>query len=114
MIKHIESSDFELSLTGSEKTKLPTFLRKTKEIKLRMIFDITAILEKASIVERFSIGAVGRHRLIFGDVIIDEDGTKLINGRQADLITINTLYKISLKSANYLKIQNNSMISKNF
>lgn len=110
MIKDIEGSDFDVSLTGFEEAEIADLFEKVGEKDVEDDgFDMTAALEKASFVERGDIWTVGRHRLMCGDATNNEDITALMDGKRANLIVTDPPYGVSFKSRNGLTIKNDDI-----
>ncbi|MBR1722176.1 MAG: DNA modification methylase [Treponema sp.] len=115
LISDLQGSDFDVSLTGFEEAEIADLFEKVGEREAKDDdFDMTAALEKASFVERGDIWTVGRHRLMCGDATSSEDVSILMDGKRANLIVTDPPYGISVKSANGLTIQNDSMKNDEF
>ena len=113
-IESLQAVDFDPLLTGFDATELADlFEDKNKDIK-DDDFDLTAALEKASFTERGDVWTVGRHRLMCGDATSEEDVTKLMDGKRANMLLTDPPYGVSFKSSSGLTIQNDSMKNEEF
>ena len=115
LISDLQGSDFDVSLTGFDENELADLFSKIAEKEVKDDdFDLTAVLEKASFVERGDIWTIGRHRLMCGDTTNMEDVSALMDGKRANLIVTDPPYGVSFKSSSGLTIQNDSMKNDEF
>ena len=113
-IESLQAADFDPLLTGFDADELADlFSDDAKEVK-DDDYDLTAALEKASFMERGDVWTVGRHRLVCGDATSEEDVSKLMGGKRANLILTDPPYGVSFKSESGLTIQNDSMKNEEF
>ena len=112
-LQDLETSDFDLSLTGFDEKELSDLFKEDKEVE-DDDYDLTAALEKASFVERGDRWVVGRHVLYCGDATSEEDVDKLMDGKRANLILTDPPYGVSFCSSAGLKIQNDSLKNEDF
>ena len=114
-IEALQAEDFDPLLTGFDAAELDELFADGSEKDVKDDdFDLSAALEKASFVEPGDVWTVGRHRLVCGDATSEDDMTKLMNGKRANLIVTDPPYGVSFKSASGLTIQNDSMKDEEF
>ena len=108
-IEALQAADFDPLLTGFDASELADLFGEKEEDVKDDDFDLSAALEKASFVERGDIWTVGRHRLMCGDATSEEDVSRLMAGKKANLIVTDPPYGVSFKSSSGLTIQNDSI-----
>lgn len=115
MISDLQTSDFDVSLTGFDSDELADLFAKVDKSEVKDDnFDLPKAMEEASFVHRGDVWSLGRHRLVCGDATSEEDVKILMDGRKANLILTNPPYHVSVKNARGLTIQNDSMKSGDF
>ena len=109
-IESLQAADFDPLLTGfDEKELADLFSDESGNGAQDDDFDLSTALEKASFVEQGDIWTIGKHRLVCGDATSEEDVTKLMDGKRANLLLTDPPYGVSFKSSSGLTIQNDSM-----
>ena len=114
-IEALQAADFDPLLTGFDAGELADLFSdgNDKEVKDDE-FDLTAALEKASFVLRGDVWTVGRHRLVCGDATSEEDVSRLMGGKRANLLLTDPPYGVSFKSESGLTIRNDSLKNEEF
>ncbi len=114
-IEALQAADFDPLLTGFDAGELADLFSDgdDKEVKDDE-FDLTAALEKASFVLRGDVWTVGRHRLVCGDATSEEDVSRLMDGKRANLLLTDPPYGVSFKSESGLTIRNDSLKHEEF
>lgn len=87
LIKDIEKSDFDVTLTGFDLTEIDELFSKSDDKEGKDDgYDVTKALEEASFVNRGDVWLLGKHRLLCGDATNPEDVKALMDGKKANLI----------------------------
>lgn len=115
LIKDIEKSDFDVTLTGFDLTEIDELFSKSDDKEGKDDgYDVTKALEEASFVNRGDVWLLGKHRLLCGDATNPEDVKALMDGKKANLILTDPPYNVGFESANGLKIKNDKQDSEKF
>ena len=115
LIKDIEKSDFDVTLTGFDLTEIDELFSKSDDKEGKDDgYDVTKALEEASFVNQGDVWILGKHRLLCGDATNPEDVANLMNGQKANLILTDPPYNVGFESANGLKIKNDKQDSEKF
>lgn len=115
LIKDIEKSDFDVTLTGFDLTEIDELFSKADDKDGKDDgYDVTKALEEASFVNLGDVWILGKHRLLCGDAINPEDVKALMDGKKANLILTDPPYNVGFESANGLKIKNDKQDSEKF
>lgn len=115
LIKDIEKSDFDVTLTGFDLTEIDELFSKSDDKEGKDDgYDVTKALEEASFVNQGDVWILGKHRLLCGDATNPEDVANLMNGQKANLILTDPPYNVGFESANGLKIKNDRQDSEKF
>ena len=115
LIKDIEKSDFDVTLTGFDLTEIDELFSKSDDKEGKDDgYDVTKALEEASFVNRGDVWLLGKHRLLCGDATNPEDVKALMDGKKANLILTDPPYNVDFESANGLKIKNDKQDSEKF
>ena len=115
LIKDIEKSDFDVTLTGFDLTEIDELFSKADDKDGKDDgYDVTKALEEASFVNRGDVWLLGKHRLLCGDATNPEDVKALMDGKKANLILTDPPYNVGFESANGLKIKNDKQDSEKF
>lgn len=115
LIKDIEKSDFDVTLTGFDLTEIDELFSKSDDKEGKDDgYDVTKALEEASFVNRGDVWLLGKHRLLCGDATNSEDVKALMDGKKANLILTDPPYNVDFESANGLKIKNDKQDSEKF
>ena len=115
LIKDIEKSDFDVTLTGFDLTEIDELFSKSDDKEGKDDgYDVTKALEEASFVNQGDVWILGKHRLLCGDVTNSEDVKALMDGKKANLILTDPPYNVGFESANGLKIKNDKQDSEKF
>ena len=113
-IEALQGEAFDIGLTGFDEKDLADLFKMDEGDVKDDDYDLTAALEKAAFVEKGDVWVVGRHRLVCGDATNEDDVTKLMDGKKANLILTDPPYGVSFKSSSGLTIQNDSMKNDEF
>ena len=82
LIKDIEKSDFDVTLTGFDLTEIDELFSKSDDKEGKDDgYDVTKALEEASFVNQGDVWLLGKHRLLCGDATNPEDVANLMNGQ---------------------------------
>ena len=115
LIKDIEKSDFDVTLTGFDLTEIDELFSKSDDKEGKDDgYDVTKALEEASFVNQDDVWILGKHRLLCGDATNPEDVKALMDGKKANLILTDPPYNVGFESANGLKIKNDKQDSEKF
>ena len=115
LIKDIEKSDFDVTLTGFDLTEIDELFSKSDDKEGKDDgYDVTKALEEASFVNQGDVWILGKHRLLCGDATNPEDVANLMNGQKANSILTDPPYNVGFESANGLKIKNDKQDSEKF
>ena len=115
LIKDIEKSDFDVTLTGFDLTEIDELFSKSDDKEGKDDgYDVTKALEEASFVNQDDVWILGKHRLLCGDATNSEDVKALMDGKKANLILTDPPYNVDFESANGLKIKNDKQDSEKF
>ena len=115
LIKDIEKSDFDVTLTGFDLTEIDELFSKSDDKEGKDDgYDVTKALEEASFVNQGDVWILGKHRLLCGDATNSEDVKALMDGKKANLILTDPPYNVGFESANGLKIKNDKQDSEKF
>ena len=115
LIKDIEKSDFDVTLTGFDLTEIDELFSKSDDKEGKDDgYDVTKALEEASFVNLGDVWILGKHRLLCGDATNPEDVKALMDGKKANLILTDPPYNVGFESANGLKIKNDKQDSEKF
>ena len=115
LIKDIEKSDFDVTLTGFDLTEIDELFSKSDDKEGKDDgYDVTKALEEASFVNQDDVWILGKHRLLCGDATNPEDVKALMDGKKANLILTDPPYNVDFESANGLKIKNDKQDSEKF
>ena len=109
MIKEIEQSDFDVSLTGFDEDEISDLFSNAdvKEGKDDN-FDVNKALEEATFVNQGDLWQLGKHRMLCGDATNSEDLTKLMGNEKANLVVTDPPYNCSYEGGTGMKIINDS------
>lgn len=77
-------------------------------------YDLSSALEKAAFVKKGDVWCVGRHKLMCGDAISEDDVNTLMGDKKANLILTDPPYGVSFKSSSGLTIQNDNIKADEF
>ena len=114
-MESLEELGFDLGLTGFDESELTDLFGKNDAGEVEDDdFDLNAALEKASFVKKGDMWFVGRHRLYCSDATKEDEVTKLMDGKKANLILTDPPYGVSFKSSSGLSIQNDSIKGDDF
>lgn len=114
-IESLQGEDFDVALTGFDADEITDLFKDKNDTEVEDDdFDLSDALEKASFVERGDIWTVGRHRMMCGDATSEEDVSKLMGERKANLILTDPPYGVSFQSSDGLTIQNDSIKGEEF
>lgn len=114
-IETLQGMDFDVSFTGFEDQEIVDLFGSDDKSDVEDDdFDLNAVLEKASFVEKGDIWQVGRHRLMCGDATSADDVSTLMDGKKANLIVTDPPYGVSFESWHGLTIQNDSIKGEEF
>lgn len=107
-IEALEGVDFDISLTGFNEDEIADLFAEDRKAEDDG-FDLTEALEKATFVKEGDLWHVGRHFLLCGDATSEEDVDKLMDGKKANMCSVDPPYGVSFKSWDGLEIQNDSL-----
>ena len=115
LIKEIEQSNFDVSLTGFDEDEISDLFSNAdvKEGKDDN-FDVNKSLEEATFVKPGDLWQLGKHRMLCGDATNSEDLTKLMGNEKANLVVTDPPYNVNFESASGLKIKNDKQDNENF
>lgn len=109
LIKEIEQSNFDVSLTGFDEDEISDLFSNAdvKEGKDDN-FDVNKALEEATFVKPGDLWQLGKHRMLCGDATNSEDLTKLMGNEKANLVVTDPPYNCSYEGGTGMKIINDS------
>ena len=109
LIKEIEQSNFDVSLTGFDEDEISNLFSNAdvKEGKDDN-FDVNKALEEATFVKPGDLWQLGKHRMLCGDATNSEDLTKLMGNEKANLVVTDPPYNCSYEGGTGMKIINDS------
>ena len=109
LIKEIEQSNFDVSLTGFDEDEISDLFSNAdvKEGKDDN-FDVNKALEEATFVNQGDLWQIGKHRMLCGDATNSEDLTKLMGNEKANLVVTDPPYNCSYEGGTGMKIINDS------
>ena len=109
LIKEIEQSNFDVSLTGFDEDEISDLFSNAdvKEGKDDN-FDVNKALEEATFVKPGDLWQLGKHRMLCGDATNAEDLKRLMGNEKANLVVTDPPYNCSYEGGTGMKIINDS------
>lgn len=96
-LSELEGADFDLSLLGFDEAELNQLLHDEESIQ-DDDFDLDKTLDEEPIAKLGDLWKLGEHRLLCGDSTNEEDVTRLMNGKKANLLLTDPPYAIGYES----------------
>ena len=109
LIKEIEQSDFDVSLTGFDEDEISDLFSNAnvKEGK-DDDYDVNKALEEATFVKPGDLWQLGKHRMLCGNATNSEDLKRLMGNEKANLVVTDPPYNCSYEGGTGMKIINDS------
>lgn len=109
LIKEIEQSDFDVSLTGFDEDEISDLFSNAnvKEGK-DDDYDVNKALEEATFVKPGDLWQLGKHRMLCGNATNAEDLKRLMENEKANLVVTDPPYNCSYEGGTGMKIINDS------
>lgn len=104
-LQDLETSDFDLSLTGFDEKELNDLFKEDKEVE-DDDFDEDKALEGEPFVKLGDVWKLGRHRLVCGDSTKADNVARLMDGKKANLCITDPPYNCSYEGGTGMTIMN--------
>jgi DNA modification methylase len=109
LITKLQGADFDVTLTGFDAAELDDLFKDSLKDGIHDDdFDVDAELQKPPITKLGDLWKLGPHRLVCGDSTKQETFTKLMEGKQANLVVTDPPYNVNYEGTAG-KIKNDNM-----